>query len=64
MVDAVLPGAGVRRVPVEGLMGELVAQEILLTGKEMGSAVRDGALRTLPGVQECDGFFAVVLERE
>ena len=63
VVDAVLPGAGVRRVPVEGLMGELVAQEILLTGKEMGSAVRDGALRTLPGVHGCDGFFGVVLER-
>jgi hypothetical protein len=25
--------------------------------------VRDGALRTLPGVQPCDGFYAVVLER-
>ena len=25
--------------------------------------VRDGALRTLPGVDGCDGFFAVVLER-
>jgi 16S rRNA (cytosine967-C5)-methyltransferase len=29
----------------------------------IGSAVRDGALRTLPGVCGCDGFFAVVLER-
>ena len=29
----------------------------------MESAVRDGALRTLPGVHGCDGFFAVVLER-
>jgi 16S rRNA (cytosine967-C5)-methyltransferase len=27
------------------------------------TAVRDGALRTLPGVHGCDGFFAVVLER-
>ena len=26
-------------------------------------AIRDGALRTLPGVDACDGFFAVVLER-
>jgi 16S rRNA (cytosine967-C5)-methyltransferase len=30
---------------------------------ELGSAVRDGALRTLPGVHGCDGFFAVVLEK-
>jgi 16S rRNA (cytosine967-C5)-methyltransferase len=28
------------------------------------TAVRGGALRTLPGVHPCDGFFAVVLERE
>jgi 16S rRNA (cytosine967-C5)-methyltransferase len=28
-----------------------------------GSAVREGALRTLPGTHTCDGFFAVVLER-
>jgi len=25
--------------------------------------VRNDALRTLPGVHGCDGFFAVVLER-
>jgi 16S rRNA (cytosine967-C5)-methyltransferase len=56
--------AGVRRVPVEGLMAELAAQGILLAGVELDSAVRDGALRTLPGVHGCDGFFAVVLERD
>jgi 16S rRNA (cytosine967-C5)-methyltransferase len=55
--------AGVRRVPVEGLVAELAAQGILLAGVELDSAVRDGALRTLPGVHGCDGFFAVVLER-
>jgi 16S rRNA (cytosine967-C5)-methyltransferase len=27
------------------------------------SAVKDGALRTLPGVHGCDGFYAAVLER-
>ncbi len=26
--------------------------------------VREGALRTLPGTHGCDGFYAVVLERE
>jgi 16S rRNA (cytosine967-C5)-methyltransferase len=55
---------GVRRVSVEGLLGELAEQGVLLKGVELGSAVREGALRTLPGVHGCDGFFAVVLERE
>ncbi len=56
--------SGVRRVSVEGLIAELGEQEIFLSGVELGSAVRDGALRTLPGVQDGDGFYAVVLERE
>jgi len=56
--------AGVRRVPVEGLMAELGEQGILLSGVELGSMVRGGVLRTLPGVHGCDGFYAVVLERD
>jgi 16S rRNA (cytosine967-C5)-methyltransferase len=55
---------GARRVPVDGLIAELGEQGILLHGVELGSAVRDGALRTLPGVHGGDGFYAVVLERE
>ncbi len=54
---------GVRRVPVEGLLGELNRNRILQDEASLESAVRDGALRTLPGVHECDGFFAVVFER-
>ncbi len=53
-----------RRVSVEGLIAELGERGILLNGGVLGSAVRDGALRTLPGVHGCDGFYAVVLERE
>jgi 16S rRNA (cytosine967-C5)-methyltransferase len=53
--------SGVRRVAVDGLLEGLVAAGVLK--QSMGSAVRDGALRTLPGVHGCDGFFAVVLER-
>jgi 16S rRNA (cytosine967-C5)-methyltransferase len=63
VVEAVV-SSSVRRVQVEGLVAELAAQGILLTGMELDSAVRDGALRTLPGMQDCDGFFAVVLERD
>jgi 16S rRNA (cytosine967-C5)-methyltransferase len=56
---------GFRRVPVRALIEQLggflrpEATESLLT-----SAVRGHALRTLPGVHSCDGFFAVVLERQ
>jgi 16S rRNA (cytosine967-C5)-methyltransferase len=65
VVEAVANEAGVRRIPVETLMAKLAETGVLnqdaATGL-IGSAVRDGALRTLPGVCGCDGFFAVVLE--
>ena len=64
VVEAVVGAGGVRMVPVEGLMAELGEQGILLSGVELGSAVREGALRTLPGVHGCDGFYAVVMERD
>ena len=54
---------GVRKVSVGGLIAELGEQAVLLKGVELGSAVRNGALRTLPGVHGCDGFYAVVLEQ-
>ncbi|WP_353073710.1 transcription antitermination factor NusB [Tunturiibacter gelidoferens] len=62
VVDAVVGAGGVVRVPVDGVMAEL-AERGVLSG-EMGSAVRDGALRTLPGVHGGDGFYAVMLERK
>jgi 16S rRNA (cytosine967-C5)-methyltransferase len=62
VVDAVV-SEGLRKVSVAGLLEELEEQGILLHGVEFDSAVRDGALRTLPGVHGCDGFYAVVLER-
>jgi 16S rRNA (cytosine967-C5)-methyltransferase len=62
--ERVVEAAGLRRVSVSGLLGELGERGILLRGVELDSAVRDGALRTLPGVHGCDGFFAVVLERD
>jgi 16S rRNA (cytosine967-C5)-methyltransferase len=62
VVDAV--AGGVRRISVEGLLAELGDQGILLNGFDVGSMVRGGALRTLPGVHGGDGFYAVVLERE
>jgi 16S rRNA (cytosine967-C5)-methyltransferase len=61
VVDAVVGGGGVVRVPVDGVMAELGEGKVL--SGEMDSAVRDGALRTLPGVHGGDGFFAVILQR-
>jgi len=48
---------------VDGMMAELGEQGVLPNRVVLASAVRDGALRTLPGVHGCDGFFAVVLEQ-
>ncbi len=59
VVDAV--AGEFRRVPVEGLIAELSVAGILKG--DLSTAVRDGALRTLPGVHGCDGFYAVVLEK-
>jgi 16S rRNA (cytosine967-C5)-methyltransferase len=64
VVEAVVGTENLQRIPVEGLLAELAEQGVLLQGMELGSMVRDGALRTLPGVHGCDGFFAVVLGRE
>jgi 16S rRNA (cytosine967-C5)-methyltransferase len=64
VVAAVVNKAGLRRVPVSGLLAELGEQGIFLQGVELGSMVRGESLRTLPGVHGCDGFYAVVLERE
>jgi 16S rRNA (cytosine967-C5)-methyltransferase len=64
VVEVVANKAGVRRVSVSGLLAELGEQGILPHGVELGSMVGDGGLRTLPGVHECDGFYAVVLERD
>ena len=55
VVDAVAEGW--KRVSMEALLGKVQG----IGGAE--GMVRDGALRTLPGVHPCDGFYAVVLER-
>jgi 16S rRNA (cytosine967-C5)-methyltransferase len=63
VVEDVIGTAGVHKIPVEGLIVELGKSGVLRKDVDLVSAMRDGALRTLPGVQSCDGFFAVVLER-
>jgi 16S rRNA (cytosine967-C5)-methyltransferase len=63
VVEAVVGEGGARRVSMSGLIAELGEQGVLLDDLRLDSGVRDGVLRTLPGVHGCDGFYAVVLER-
>jgi len=62
VVEAVSATSNLRQLPIEPLLAHL-AESVLHPDADLGSAVRVGALRTLPGVHNCDGFFAVVLER-
>lgn len=52
-----------RRVPVDELLQSLRAADLVRAEAAFDTALRSGALRTLPGVHPCDGFFAVVIER-
>lgn len=66
VVDEVLSStAGIRLIPVAGLLDTLLATGVLTpSGRELLRSATDGPyLRTIPGVHPCDGFFAAVLER-
>jgi 16S rRNA (cytosine967-C5)-methyltransferase len=66
VVEAVLPEAEVRRIPIGPLIAKLADAGVLRQDVAAGlidSSVRDGALRMLPGAHDCDGFFAAVLQR-
>jgi 16S rRNA (cytosine967-C5)-methyltransferase len=63
VVESVSATTGIQQVPVDPLIVRLAEQGVLQPKIDLSSATRDGALRTLPGVHGCDGFFAVVLER-
>jgi len=64
VIDAIAPG--LRRLPIGPLIARLAELALLspnVAAELTRSAVRDGALRTLPGTHACDGFYAAVLER-
>jgi 16S rRNA (cytosine967-C5)-methyltransferase len=66
VVDIVSSEAGLRRLPAGPMISGLTDAGIVRQDVSDGllrSAVDNGALRTLPGLHGCDGFFAVVLER-
>jgi len=64
VVENVIGDTSVKKVPVEELIRHLADSAVLREDANLASAVRNGILRTLPGVQNFDGFFAVVLERD
>lgn len=66
VVRAVVAETGLRVVPVGEVLDGMSAEGVFATGGEeiVRGAVTDGFLRTLPGVQPCDGFFVAVLERD
>lgn len=65
VVRAVVAETELRVVPAGEVMDRMSAAGLFATGGEeiVRGAVTDGFLRTLPGVQPCDGFFLAVLER-
>ncbi len=57
---------GFRKVDVATALATLQQQGVLQADAAatlQATAVRDGYLRTLPGVHPCDGFFAAMIER-
>jgi 16S rRNA (cytosine967-C5)-methyltransferase len=62
VVEAVTAKQNLRHIPIDPLMAHL-AESILDPSTDLSSALREGTLRTLPGIHPCDGFYAVVLER-
>jgi 16S rRNA (cytosine967-C5)-methyltransferase len=66
VIESFMSNAHLRRLPIGPLIAQLAAAGILPQEAAMHlerSAVREGALRTLPGVHPCDSFYAAVLER-
>jgi 16S rRNA (cytosine967-C5)-methyltransferase len=62
VVADVMAGANIHQIPVADLLLSLAESGALKAGADLSTAVREGSLRTLPGVQDCDGFFATILE--
>jgi 16S rRNA (cytosine967-C5)-methyltransferase len=66
VLEPILNEGTVRQLPIAPLIQQLGRSELLpRKSAEMllQTAVRNGALRTLPGVHPCDGFYAAVLQR-
>jgi 16S rRNA (cytosine967-C5)-methyltransferase len=64
VVEAALASGSARLVSLEPVLAQLEASGLLAESGSLGRLLRDGKLRTLPGVGfQGDGFFAALLER-
>lgn len=66
VLQTVLTHSGCAQLPIEPLLLQLASAGLLSqesTDLLLRTAVRNGALRSLPGVQPFDGFYVVILER-
>jgi 16S rRNA (cytosine967-C5)-methyltransferase len=66
VLEPMLEEGGVEQIPLEPLVEKLVTSALLSLKSAallLRAAVRSDALRTLPGVHPCDGFYAAVLQR-
>lgn len=66
LLEPILNQGSVRQLPIPPLIERVAASGLLpqhATEMLLHTAVRNGALRTLPGVHPCDGFYAAVLQR-
>lgn len=66
LVEQILIDKGLHKIAITPALNALEQTGILkseATSQLVRSAVRQEALRTLPGVNSCDGFFTVVAER-
>jgi 16S rRNA (cytosine967-C5)-methyltransferase len=60
--SALAQSSSFKIIPIRGELDRL-SQSGELTWKDIDQLVQRDFLRTVPGVQPCDGFFAAVLER-
>ena len=66
IIQSLATEISMQQVSIEPLLAKLGESGILRPEAAtalLSSAVQEGALRTLPGTHPCDGFYAVVLER-
>jgi 16S rRNA (cytosine967-C5)-methyltransferase len=60
--NALAQSSSFKIIPIRGELDRL-SESGELTWKDIDQLVQEDFLRTIPGVQPCDGFFAAVLER-
>jgi len=66
VVEAIVASERLSRISLEPMLAQLVRGGILtdpVASGLAGTSIRDGYLRTLPGIHPCEGFFAALLER-